>query len=518
MSLILGVDFGTGGVRVGALDSDTLTLTQVSEEGYATSYPHPGWAEQWPEYWWGAFVDATRKLLRTLGTSEVSGITVSTTASTVVVTDADGSPLRPAILWMDARAEAEASFTGTIDHPVLRYSGGSDAVEWLVPKAMWLAKNEPDTYHRAARIVEAVDFINYRLTGEWVGSNLNATCKWNYDPVIKDFHPSLFAAFGIPDLQEKLPSRIVPVGKIIEKISREVADELGISSRPLVIQGGIDAHMAMLGAATIDPGELLITCGTSVVHLTHTLEPKFVGGIWGPYPFALLDGRWLIEGGQVSGGSILSWLAEQIFGLSPEGHHALIREVEKLSPCSSGLLTLDYWMGNRTPYRDARLRGVIMGLSLFHDRACMYRSAMESVALGTKNVVDSFESQGISIDRVVVAGGIRNNPVWLKTLVDALGRPVHLTVDANLSILAGAIAGSVGLGIFPTLEKASKAVVKYEQVLQPDMKRHQLYAEALDQYRRATDAVTPILHELALNDQRNRGATPLLAGKTEAKS
>jgi ribulose kinase len=197
MSFILGVDFGTGGVRVGAFDSGTLKLTDVSEEAYTTSYPHPGWAEQWPGYWWDGFVAATGKLLRKGNITEVGSVTVSTTASTVVVTEANGSPVRPAILRMDARADAEARFTGTTDHPVLRYSGGSDAVEWLVPKAMWLAKHEPETYRRAERIVEAVDFINFRLMDEWVGSKLNATCKWNYDPEIGGFHPSLFTSFGI---------------------------------------------------------------------------------------------------------------------------------------------------------------------------------------------------------------------------------------------------------------------------------------------------------------------------------
>jgi sugar (pentulose or hexulose) kinase len=90
--------------------------------------------------------------------------------------------------------------------------------------------------------------------------------------------------------------------------------------------------------------------------------------------------------------------------------------------------------------------------------------------------------------------------------VDVLGRPVHLTIDTNLSILAGAMAGSVGLGIFPTLEKASKAVVKYERILEPDKNRHALYAEALERYRRATDALTPILHELAAHDKGNESA------------
>jgi len=372
---------------------------------------------------------------------------------------------------------------------------------------MWLAKNEPEVYRQADRIVEAVDFINYRLTGEWTGSKLNATCKWNYDPEIAGFYPDLFQAFGIPDLTEKLPTRIVRVGDVIGKMLPAVAQDLGISNQPLVVEGGIDAHTAMLGSATIDPGELLITGGTSVVHLTHALEPKFIQGIWGPYPSALLEGHWLTEGGQVSGGSILSWLAERIFGLSIAGHHALIDEAGKLPPCSSGLLTLDYWMGNRTPYRDAKLRGTIMGLSLYHDRACMYRSAIESVALGTRNVVDSFETQGLPIDHVVVAGGIRNNSLWLETLVDVLGKPVHLTVETNLSILAGAIAGAVGLGLFSTLEKASKAIVKYDRVLEPNESRQAAYSEALDLYRRATDCLTPILHHLATDEKRTDDAS-----------
>jgi ribulose kinase len=496
LSYLIGVDFGTSGVRVGAFNPDTLRLDELVDEAYPTEHPHPGWAEQHPEDWWNSFRVAIRKLLNKVGTTDISAITVATTSSTVVVASEEGKPLRPAILWMDARADAESRFTGTIDHPVMRYSGGSDAVEWLVPKAIWLANHEPEIYRQADRIVEAVDFINFRLTHEWTGSKLNATCKWNYDPEIAGFHPDLFEAFGVGDLMTKLPDRILPVGSIIGTLLPAVASDLGITSRPLIVQGGIDAHTAMLGSASIEPGRLLIQGGTSVVHLTQTLTPKYARGIWGPYPSALLDGYWLIEGGQVSGGSILSWLAEKIFELAPAGHDALIQEAMRVPPCSSGLLTLDYWMGNRTPYRDAKLRGTIMGLSLFHDRACMYRSAVESIALGTKNVVDSFETQGIPISHVVVAGGIRNNPLWLETLVDVLGRPVHLTVETNLSILAGAIAGTVALGIFPTLEKASKTIVRYDRVLEPNAERHEIYAEALELYRQATAVLTPILHQL----------------------
>jgi ribulose kinase len=138
-----------------------------------------------------------------------------------------------------------------------------------------------------------------------------------------------------------------------------------------------------------------------------------------------------------------------------------------------------------------------MGLSLFHDRKSLYRSAVEAIALGTKNVIDSFETQGLAFDRIVVAGGIRNNPLWLEVLVDAIGKPVYLTQETNLSILAGAICASSGLGYFSSLEQASTEIVRYSETRKPDLEKHRCYAKMLDLYRRATECLTPILHELS---------------------
>ena len=100
-------------------------------------------------------------------------IAAATTASTVAVLDAAGEPLRPAILWMDTAAAARSPSAPRSCHRSTRsleWSGGSDAAEWLVPKAMWLRAHDPDNYHCAARIVEAVDYVTFRLTGQWVGS------------------------------------------------------------------------------------------------------------------------------------------------------------------------------------------------------------------------------------------------------------------------------------------------------------------------------------------------------------
>lgn len=504
MTLVLSLDLGTGSARAGVYDAESHVMKGMGEAAYPTVQAKRGWAEQNPDDWWRAIVTAVRAAIEAAGSGRIAAVGVATTASTTVTCRRDGTPLRPAILWMDCRAAPQAHFTETISHPVLAYSGGGDASEWLVPKAMWLAENEPAVYREAGVICEAIDYVNFRLTGAWAGSRLNATCKWNYDSIRKRFYPELFAAFGVPDLLDKIPNRIVPVGSAVEVMRAEVAAELGIEGRPIVAQGGIDAHIAVFGADTVAPGSMLMIGGTSVVHLAHAAEQPDLPGIWGPYPNALVDGLWLIEGGQVSAGAILSWYAEKIFGLDRAGHAALIEEASKRETGTSGLVTLDFWMGNRTPYRDPDLRGALLGLSLWHDRATIYRSAVEAVALGSANVVGGLVDQGLPVERLVIAGGICKNPLWLRSTIDAIGVPVRVSPSDNLSLVGAAVSSIVALGLEPDLAAAARACVAPGQEIEPSATEHCRWREMLAQYRETIATVGPVTRNLSMPSERAR--------------
>jgi ribulose kinase len=223
LSVFLGIDLGTTCVRVGVVSEDGRMLA-VDETVLATRHDAPGRAEQDARSWWPAVCGAAHRAVArsSVPVDAIGGIGLSATSSTVVLLDATDQPLAPAVLWMDVRAAEEAAETA-IDHPVLRYSGGSDAAEWLVPKAMWFRRHEPAIWARAVRVGEGLDYLTFLLTGEWVGSLLTATCKWNYDPLGGGFPQDLFATLGIPDLVAKLPGRIAPMGS--------VAGELGPPSR-----------------------------------------------------------------------------------------------------------------------------------------------------------------------------------------------------------------------------------------------------------------------------------------------
>ncbi|TDQ52186.1 FGGY-family carbohydrate kinase [Actinorugispora endophytica] len=503
MTALLAIDLGTESARVAVYAADGTPLGQ-GESGYPTAFPHPGWAEQNPEDWWRAVVAATRTALAAAGDPEVAGLAVATTASTVAVLDADGRPLRPALLWMDSRASAESARTAAVDHPVLRYSGGSDAVEWLVPKAMWLAGNEPDTYRAAARVTEAVDYLVWRLTGEWAGSQMNAVCKWNYDPRGSGFPDDLYAELGVPDLRAKLPDRVVPVGEAVGGLTAAARAELGVRGGAVVSSGGIDAHLSLLAVGGARGGRVSVVSGTSTAFITEMAEPVFPPTVWGPYPDALNQGSWLVEGGQVTSGSVLKWAGEQLLGRPRAELPALIEAASALPPCEHGLVVLDYFMGNRTPLRDPRLRGAVLGLTLGSTPEQVYRAAVEGVAYGTRQVLESFVEGGVPVEEVFVSGGIRHNPLWLQTTADVLGRPLNLVAGDNLSLRACSVIAAVGAGRAGSLAEAAEAFAPRVRVVEPNPRHADALERGYADYREATAATRAVSHRLSAPERRSR--------------
>lgn len=497
MTKLLGLDFGTGGIRVGVFDLEARRMLGEREEQYKTVYPRPGWAEQSPTDWWDALGRASRALMADLGSPEIAGICVATTASTVVACKRDGTPLRPALLWMDCRAAEEAARSAGSKNPVMDYVGGANASEWLISKAMWLAGHEQQVYAEAGIICECLDYINFMLTGRWVGSRMNATCKWNYDSVSRRFPNELYAEFGVEGLEAKLPPEIFAVGAPIDRISADAAAHLGLKQRPVLSQGGIDAHIGMLGAGTLKPGEMLMIGGTSIVQLFQLDRQRPMDGFWGPYPHALVDDHWLVEAGQVSAGSVLTWFEKNLFELDAAGAAALREKAAAIPVGGTGLLTLDYFMGNRTPYREPLLRGAVIGLSLGHDRASLYRSAIESVALASANVLKRVRELEVPVERIVSSGGYAKNRLWLQATVDAIGMPVELSQEANLTIIGAAAAAAAGSGLVADLFAATEAVKQETVRIEPDASSHATYQHLLGEYLEATELLTPQSKRLA---------------------
>jgi len=488
-ALFLGIDVGTQGARVGVCASDG-SLLSVASASYETFFPRPGWAEQDPREWWRSICEASRACLLkgSIESERIEGISFDATSSTVVMVDHDGEPLDRAILWMDQRAVAEVDEIARTGHPFLKYVGGRDSVEWMVPKAMWLKKHEPDLFQKSWKLVEATDWIAFKLSGAWSASLCNATCKCNYVTVEGGWSESFFSDLGASDLPVKWLQRVVPMGVKIGKLTSEAAQQMGLRSGIPIAEGGIDAHVGLLGLNALESSRMGLILGSSTVMFVLQDSPVYSSRFWGPYPDAILKGTWLVEAGQTSTGSIINWMVQN-FGLAKDGadKETLIAELEEeaaaLPAGSSGLVMLDYWQGNRTPRRDPRAKGVIFGLTLAHDYRHLVRSAYEGIVFGTRHIIDSLREEGIEVQTASAGGGGVKSKIWLQLTSDVCGIPITVPRYAGAcGVVGAAILAACASGFYSSLREAASRMVSEDRTIVPSGDAG-VYAESYGRYR-----------------------------------
>lgn len=494
----LGIDFGTQGVRCGVVD-DQGEIIAVAREKYSTYYPEPGWVAQKPDEWVDCMYKAAKSCLANAGDTiakSIKSLAVCATASTVVPVLEDGTALMDAILWMDNRANMEANGINETQHEVLKYCGNEVSVEWLIPKALWIKNNRRDIYDKAYMIVEQLDYINYVLTGEWAASICQATCKSNYIENHGKWNRSFFEGIRLGEFNRKLNTRVLRISDPIARLKKATARKLGLKGDVVVYQGGIDAHTAMLGIGVSRPGDMGIVMGSSFVHLVLSKDPVFSDGIWGPYNNAVVPGLYCLEGGQVSAGSIAKWFLREFKVEGDDPYETMMREAEKVAPGSKGVTALDFFQGNRTPYKDPLAKGVFYGLTLSNTRAQMYRAIMESVAYGMRNVIENMSTEELHINNIMACGGVTLNELWLQIISDVCGKPINLTTrSSDAGILGCSIVAAVGSGAYSSFEQATQTMVRSNSVVKPNPETHKIYNRLYVGYLELYESLKGLMHK-----------------------
>lgn len=475
-TLFLALDGGTEGLRA-ALFTPDGHMVGFAAEPYPTAHPAPGRAEQDPEDWWRALGRAVRRLIAETGVApeRIAALAAGTTSCTVVLLDTEGRPLRPALLWMDVRAGREADEVLATGDPALIVNGagaGPVSAEWLLPKLKWLKRHEPETYAAASRIGEYQEFLALRLTGRWVATRTQLTMRWHGGP--GGYAECLMARLGLDDALRKLPPEIVAPGEPIGRLTPAAADALGLSPRTLVVQGGSDAFIGTLALGVARPGRVAFLTGSSHLFLAVSDTPLHRRGLWGSYQDVVVPGVHVLEGGQVSTGSIVRWFRTLCGGIDYE---TLNREAAAVAPGAEGLLMIDHFQGNRTPFTDAAARGAFVGLSLSHGRGHLFRAVLEGIACGSALIYRTMMEAGLSADWITVGGGAVHSPLWLQIHADALGRPLRVPEVADATILGAGVLAMTGAGVHPDLPTAADAVFRLDRVVEPDMASHELYRE-----------------------------------------
>jgi ribulokinase len=496
---VVGIDGGTESLRAAVFDLQGRPRAFAAAP-YATNFPQPSWAEQNPDDWWRAVGVTVRKAVQDakIRPDEVVAVSVDTTCCSVVALDAEGKPLRPALIWMDVRSGDMAAEVAASGDPALEVNSngaGPVSAEWMVPKALWLQRHERAKFDRAAYICEFQDYLNYHLTGRMVASICNAAVRWHYNSRRGGYQPSLLRKLGLEALLEKWPRDVLPLGEVIGGLTAAAAEHLGLPKGTTVAQGGSDAFIAMIGLGVVRPGKLALITGSSHLQLGVSAKPFHGKGIWGTYPDAVVPDLYIVEGGQTSTGSIVNWFKN----LLPESisYDRLNAEAKKLPPGAEGLVVLDHFQGNRTPYTDANARGVISGLTLKHGPAHLFRAMIEGVSFGSALIFETMRANGFAPEEIVICGGATRSDLWLQIHADTAGVPLVLTEVADAPVLGSAILAAVGAGCYGNMVEASDAMVCAVRRIEPDQARHQAYQPFYQAYKDTYPAIADILHRQA---------------------
>lgn len=492
--MFIGVDFGTQGVRCGVISPKGDVITSF-EKSYNTYYPKEGWAEQKPADWLEAFGEVLKGCLSDLSNEQrdsLKGISLCTTASTVLPVDNRGNALADAMLWMDIRSKKEAREITETKSETLKFCGGEISPEWFLAKALWIKRNRPEIYNEADRIVEFQDFINYFLTGKWAASICQATCKATYVEEYGQWDSNLMSEIGLEDYREKFNLNVLRLGEKVGELRQDLANEFGIGRIP-VYQGGVDAYIGLLGVGVCRPGDIGIAMGTSFVQLALTDKLHFSEKLWGPYNNAIVPGLFALEGGQISAGSITKWFIKEFHVEGDNKYMVMADEAATIEPGSDGIVVLDSFQGNRTPYKDPGARGVFYGLTLAHTRAHMYRAVLESVAFGTRNVIESIEEAGVPINRIFTFGGVTKNDFWIQMIADVAGYDLTLVENfSHVSLIGCAVIAAYGSKTYDSIDQAAGNMIRVSGTVRCRPEEKAKYEKSFEKYKALYQALKPL--------------------------
>jgi xylulokinase len=500
-SYVIGCDVGSQGTNAALYGGDG-ELIASAYEAYDLSFPHPSWAEQDPDLWTVAIELVCRRLVAECpgGASAIRGLSFGSQLDGMVVCDATGRRLRPALIWMDRRAEAQAAGLAERVSPeeFYRAVGANLDSSHAVFKALWVRDEEPDLWREAAHLMSPGTYVLRHATGVTAVDPSNASSMALLDPRTKTWSPEVLEATEID------PAMLPELGdatKAVGTVTSAFAEASGLAPETVVAIGCGDEMAATLGAGVFEPGEVCDVVGTAEPVCAASAEPREDPTMLVEcHPHADPD-AWLLENpGFVSGGN-LRWWRDQF---APEerrneeqgqgdAYDQLSEEASRIAPGSDGVVFLPAMQGAMAPEWNGAARGVFYGLTLAHTRDHMTRAILEGSAFGLRDILEAMKSAGLGVRRLTIVGGGAKGPLWRQIKADVTGLPVRVPESVETTATGAAILAAVGSGVHATVADAVDSFVSFRpEEHDPDPAARDAYDEAYARYREVYFALKPV--------------------------
>lgn len=477
----IGIDAGTSVVKAVVFDDDWLPLA-TAERAVAVHHPQPGWSEQDPDAVWRAVTEVVREVAAA-APDDIDYLAVTAQGDGCWLVDAAGEPLRPAMLWNDARAAEQVQRweDAGLLLEAFRRNGSYGFAGLAHAQLAWLGEHEPQELSRASDLLSCGSLIYLRLTGRRV-LDVSEACNPFLAADGSGYDDELLTALELSWCRPLLPE-VVSGEQRVGWLDGDVAERLGLRAATPTVLAPYDVVTTAIGLAAMTPTAAMTVLGTTlavgVVSPDAAVDRE-------PAGMALdmgLSGRWMLLYATLAGTEVLEW-ARQLLGVADAAalvQLALSQPADERTP-----LVLPYLSpaGERAPFRDARARGAVLGLELGHGPAHVARGVLEGLTL---TVADCIAASGRSPQRLALSGGGARSDGWCQLLADACALPVERGHAAQVGALGAALVAAVAVGRYPDIDTASAAAVRPGQRFEPRAEQVRRLARSAERFRAARE-------------------------------
>src|SRR5881394_4543916 len=492
MAVVAGVDFGTLSVRVSIVDSERGLLASANAE-----YPlhrkreDPEYATQSHEDHMRALAAATREVIRKAGVpaDQILALALDTTGSSVIPVGKNLQPLGDYYLWCDHRAKAEAAEITAAAHreklAAIEWCGGVYSSEWGFSKLLHWLRHNPGKRPEFVSAFEHCDMVAATLCGITDAKQVKRSIcamghKWWWNASLGGLPPEDFLVKVDPLLtgvREKIDGEFAASDQLAGRLSPHWAQQLGLKTGIPIPVGAFDAHWDAIGAGCRSE-DVVNVVGTSTCIIGITPSVKLVPGVCGVVQGSVHPKRTGIEAGLSAVGDIFQAIATR----AGTDVKSLSQGLEKYRAGQTGLLRITWDNGDRTVLVNPNLRGITFGWNLQTTSQDELFAAIEGTALHTRVILDRMEQNGVTVRRVINAGGIpQKNDVLNQVYANVLGRPVLVPAGSVVS-LGSAIFAFLAAGVFPAIEQAQDKICPKYRTFEPDPSSKTVYNELYPMY------------------------------------
>lgn len=491
--VLLGVDLGTSSAK-GVLVSRSGQLLAKASWSYSTQMLRPGWVEHNAEKdWWLGFVQVVNSLLSDSGVDpkEIVALGCSAIGPCVLPMDERGTPLRNGILYgVDCRAhdEIEELKLKLLPHEAIALTANPVTSQSVLPKVMWLRKNEPEIYRRTRYVLDAPGYLVYKLTGQLSSDLFTAASGGVVDINTLTKSKEMFDAADVnPDL---FPDLVWPA-TVVGEVTPEAAKATGLCPGTPVIAGTCDAAAECLGAGMSADGDACLIYGTTAVILACTVKPVTNQSLFGgPY---CLENRYILGGATAAAGALTTWYRDNFAGNASERaaltgknvYQVLYESAMNIPPGSDGLVVLPYFSGARTPVNDEGARGAILGLTLCHTGEHLYHALLEGVGYEIRHHVDVMRESGVDVNVMRAVGGGAQNVLWTQVVSDITGVKQICVENPIGAPLGAAYLAALGADVVDGLGALTDQWITANRVVVPNPETKKIYDALYSVYRGA---------------------------------